>query len=124
MRLPRVIETAAYQPVYTAEFQSRLSSKKYRNESKRITATVKKICRNPTHKSHLMKNTHGHDWRGKRDRKADSDIIIVFAWCKECQREGFQKAGFNVCCPIEDSMPADRVVFLTIGTHKQLFGRD
>jgi len=73
--------------------------------------------------SALAQGEHGLDWRGKRDRHVAGDLIIVFALCLECADRGFQAAGVNDCRDGPAPYRSNAIIFLSLGSHRNLFAR-
>lgn len=121
--LPADLSGAPFQPLYTDELLRRLEHRRYREHRQRVAAVVERICRNPYHLSHLLDNRYGLDWRGKRDRHVAGDLIIVFAICLECAEKHFQDDGVNDCCDGPAPYQSNAIIFLTLGSHKDLFAR-
>ncbi len=119
--LPDSFAGAPFRPLYVEEFLSRLSHRRYREQRERVIGVVERICRNPFHLSHLLDNKHGLDWRGKRDRHVAGDVII-FAICRECAQSSFLDQGLNQCCSGPAPLDEEAIIFLTLGSHKALFG--
>ncbi len=122
MMLPESVDDAPYRPIYTQEFRDLFASKKFRSRQQQIVLAIERICFVPERKSHLLDKKHGIDWRGKRDRKANGDIILIFGWCREWGEKGFRAQGINDCCGGE-AENSNQVVFLALGSHKQVFKR-
>jgi len=122
-QLPDAIDDTPFQPLYMPEFLRRFESNKFREWQLEIALTVERICGNPLFKSHLGKKKHGTDYRGKRNRHVIGDIVIIFAWCRECVDSGFNASGLNDCCDTPGQHQAESIVFLSVGSHKQLFKR-
>jgi len=119
--LPEAVDDAPFQPRYSHEFRRLFGRQKQRENRQQIINTVVRICRNPAHKSPLLQNKSGTDWRGKRHRHARGDLIVIFAWCRECREQRFHAGGLNSCCEDPGRTPANVIHFLTLGTHKDLF---
>jgi len=119
-----IFPDAPFRAVYAPEFSNRLQDRKYRKHQEAVHQVVQRICLDPFRRSHLLTNKHGHDWRGKRDRHVKGNLVLVFAICAECKRQGFHQEGWNTCCDDPSMKPDDLIVFLTLGSHKALFGRD
>jgi hypothetical protein len=125
MGLPTVIQGAANVPVYSERFQEDFSKLRDPVLRKRIATLVARICHAPNHpRDHLGQNKDGMDWRGKRDRHAGGNTVVMFSHCGECKKEGFHCRGFNECCEDPALTPCNIVRFFVFGTHKQVFGRE